>query len=101
MSDETENSPAIRVVKAKKVVDYKTFINKMHPMKITKRDDEIEIFRPDMLGCDIDGFHPYGSYGKLIIDKKEEIIKVWTLVIDKEQPDYIVANGISLNGETE
>lgn len=99
MAEETKDAPerpAIRVVKAKKAIDYKSFVNKMHPMKINKGDEEIEILRPDMLGCEVDGLHPYGSYGKLIIEKKDAIIKVWTLVVDKEHPDYIITGGLKL-----
>ena len=91
---------AAKVIKAKKSVPLKEFMAKMHPMKVKKDDNIIEIFRPDMLGCKVEGLAPYGAYAKIIVDKKKEVLNVWTLVIDKEEPDFRIVNGINFNEET-
>ena len=92
--EETARAP-VRVIKAKKSMPYEDFKIYLHPVSISDKGDEIIIQRPDMLGCQIDGIHPYGSYGKFIIDKKDSIIKVWTLVADKEHPDYIITGALT------
>lgn len=85
---------AVKVIKAKKSVPLKEFMAKMYPMKVKKDDDIIEISRPDMAGCSVEGLSPYGSYAKILIDKKKEVIKVWSLEPDKEDPDKMIVNGV-------
>jgi len=93
MSEETKE--AVKVKKAKNPVPLKDFLAGMYPLKINKGDDEIEIIRPDLANCKVEGLSPYGSYAKIIVDKKKEVLHVWTLVMDKEEPDFRIANGIS------
>lgn len=98
MSEEKQET--VKVKKAKKPVPLKEFLGLMYPMQVKKSDDEIEIIRPDMLGCKVEGLAPYGAYAKIIVDKKKEVLNVWTLVADKEEPDFRIVNGINFNEET-
>lgn len=98
MTEEAKEE-AVKVKKAKNPVPLKEFLAKMYPLKLNKGDDLIEIIRPDMAGCTVEGLSPYGSYAKIIVDKKKEVLNVWTLVIDKKEPDFRIANGISFNKE--
>ena len=95
--EEQKEAVAVRIKKAKKAVPFKEFMAKMYPMKVNKKDDIIEIIRPDMSGCEVEGLAPYGSYAKIIVDKKKEVLNVWTLIMDKEEPDFRIVNGINFS----
>ena len=71
-------------------------MSSMCPMKVEDIDDNtVLIKRPDILGLKMEGIAPYGAYGKFIVDKRENIIKVWALDVSKDDPDYIIVNGLS------
>lgn len=94
---EEEKKP-IKIVKAKKSIDYKEFRSKIYPLKINQIDTNIiEIIRPDIIGCEIEGLAPYGSYAKIVIDKNKEIFDVWILDPYKEDPDFKIANALTFN----
>jgi len=85
----------VRVKKAKKPVPYSEFMAKMFPMELKNIDDDITIIiRPDMAGCTVEGLAPYGSYAKIVVDRKKEVLNVWTLEGDKENPNFRIVNGV-------
>ena len=94
---EEEKKATVKVKKAKTPVDHKEFMRTIFPIKVIKHDDSTEIIRPDMLGCKVEGLSPYGSYAKIVVDKKKEVLNVWNLVGDKEEPDFRIVNGIKFS----
>lgn len=94
---EEEKEVAVRIKKAKKSIPLKDFLATMYPMKVNKNDNTIEIFRPDMNGCKVEGLAPYGSYAKIVVDKNKEVINVWTLIMEKKDPDFRIVNGINFS----
>lgn len=88
---------AVKVKKSKNPVDYKVFMSNLFPMKLNERDGIIEIIRPDMNNCKVEGLAPYGSYAKIIVDKKKEVLNVWSLDGEKSDPDFRIVNGLKFS----
>lgn len=89
-----EDKIAVKIKKSKSPIEYKSFMSSLFPMKVNKIDGIIEIIRPDMHNCQVEWLATYGSYAKIIIDKRKEVLNVWTLDPNKEDPDFRIVNGV-------
>ena len=55
------------------------------------RDEYVYIFRPDVHGFKHHKvIYPYGTYAKFEYYKDDDLLKIWILNPDKEEPDEIV-----------